>query len=234
MARGAQLTTLLLLLVVALGQGSGFTELHGRVVDNDRKPIAGVTVLSTPSDEATSDANGEFTLLKASELVRFSAPGYRPMTRTSQELVRSREVTLTRDPQALWVPPACLPGSGTRVIKGTSMQFALPRGATNRKGSDVDYEMNVVCRGKSCLQHGSGPTWSPGFPLPGVLAEFSTILERDVQVREPGLAYEYRGIRSDGTLMRFVGMFGETVSYDHAPKEAADFFDKIIDSLCWQ
>jgi hypothetical protein len=34
--------------------------------------------------------------------------------------------------------------------------------------------------------------------------------------------------------MRFVGVFGESIGYDHAPKDAAEFFDKIMDTLCWK
>jgi len=45
---------------------------------------------------------------------------------------------------------------------------------------------------------------------------------------------EYRGVKSDGTFMRFVGVFGETISYDHASKDTAQLFDAVIDSLCWR
>ena len=59
--------------------------------------------------------------------------------------------------------------------------------------------------------------------------------ERDVHYL-PDLEYqgsEYRGIRNDGTLMRWVGVFGESISYDHTSKDSAQFFDKIINRMCW-
>ena len=61
-----------------------------------------------------------------------------------------------------------------------------------------------------------------------------SLLEAFEGVPEPRYGgSEYRGTRSDGTLMRWVGVFGESISYDHASKGSAQSFDKIIDTLCW-
>jgi hypothetical protein len=87
------------------------------------------------------------------------------------------------------------------------------------------------------MEHGWGPLWSFGMPPSTEFpAAFSDIRERDVQIRPDLMSKgnEYRAMRSDGTHMRFVGIFGETIAYDHAPKEAAEHFDKIIDTLCWR
>jgi hypothetical protein len=74
----------------------------------------------------------------------------------------------------------------------------------------------------------------PPFPEE-FLAGWREITERDVYNYDapeyPGA--EYRGIRADGTLVRSVGIFGETISYDHVTKESARFFDTLIDSFCW-
>jgi hypothetical protein len=76
-----------------------------------------------------------------------------------------------------------------------------------------------------------------GFPPPQEYLEGVTdVQERDIQYRpEVGLqGIEYRGTRDNGTFMRWIGIFGETIGYDNAPKEAAQLFDTIIDSLCWK
>ena len=42
--------------------------------------------------------------------------------------------------------------------------------------------------------------------------------------------------RADGSYSRWIGLFsgmGESISYDHASKESAKFFDGIMDTLCW-
>ena len=116
------------------------------------------------------------------------------------------------------------------------MQFVLPRRVGSRKAWDVDYGTNTVCRGKSCLLHGWGGLWSFGFPGKWLLEGVGVVKERDVQfLPERDLhGNECRAVRPDGTFMRFVGVFGETISYDHASKDVAELFDTIIDSLCWR
>jgi hypothetical protein len=47
------------------------------------------------------------------------------------------------------------------------------------------------------------------------------------------LGQEYRGVRTDGSYFRWVGVWNETIGYDHASVASAALFDKIIDSLCW-
>ena len=122
-------------------------------------------------------------------------------------------------------------------MSGEQMQFTLDSGVQVRRGQDIDYQANVVCIGKACMQHGFGPLWSFGMPPWRDFPDgFSELKERDVQWR-PDLnlqGIEYWGSHSDGTYTRWVGIFGETVAYEHAPKDAADQFDKIIDSLCWR
>jgi hypothetical protein len=86
------------------------------------------------------------------------------------------------------------------------------------------------------MQHGFGPTWSLGVPPDGLVEGVQDLQERSVEFLPARGVYgnEYRGRHGDGTFMRFVGIVGETISYDHAPKEAAELFDRIIDSLCWR
>ena len=119
---------------------------------------------------------------------------------------------------------------------GDQMQFTLPSGVRNRKAWDVDYGTNTICRGKSCLRHGWGGTWSFGFPHTYLLEGIEKMRERDVQfLPDKELqGVEYRGAKGDGTLTRFVGVFGETISYSDATQDAARLFDAIIDSLCWR
>ena len=187
--------------------------------------------------ETKTKEGGRFSLGKQGSLVRFSASGYRPITKRVEDLGQDSEVTLKADPGGLWIPPQCQVLRGPRMLTGDTMQFNLVSGGKIRRGQDIDYQTNVVCHNRSCMQHGWGPLWSFGLPpwreFPSA---FSNVEERDVQIR-PNVEYkgnEYRGRRSDGTYMRFVGILGETISYDHATKDAAEYFDKVIDTLCWK
>jgi len=227
----------LLLAAIAANQASNSHETRGRVVNISGEAMSGVTIVNMlTGEQVKSNQNGEFVLLKAGDFVRFSDPGYRPVTKSAKDLLLDSQVTLKRDAQALWAPPTCSTVQIAQPMTGEWMQFALPPRVRLRHGHDVDYQTNFVCLGKACLGHGFGPLWSSGFPPRGVLVGLSDLQERNVQYRpDVGLqGVEYRATHSDGTSMRWVGVFGETISYEHAPKAAAELFDKIIDSLCWR
>jgi hypothetical protein len=112
------------------------------------------------------------------------------------------------------------------------MGFVLPKGAKVRRGHDIDYSIQSVEFGKHRLGIGSGLTWSSGSPFPAQLLNMREMSERDVVFEGEVRGVEYRGVRTNGTYFRFVGKSGETIEYDGAPKETADYFDAIIDTLC--
>ena len=169
-------------------------------------------------------------------------------------LIREPEVVLQKDDQALWRPPACTSLDRSATMQGDRMAFLLPTGTRVRSGRDSDYQTRVVCTGRDCMQLGWGAMWRFGLP-PSLPSGLRSLAERDVSCGLPlslpsGLkslaqqdvsyrpeirlnGVEYRGIRSDGTFWRWVGVFGETIKYDHASRNSAKFFDRIIDSLCW-
>jgi len=47
------------------------------------------------------------------------------------------------------------------------------------------------------------------------------------------LAFDNRGTDKEGHRWRYTGWFGETISYIKVSDKAADFFDSIIDNMCW-
>jgi len=218
-------------------QASATPEVRGKVVSASGAPLADVIVLSMPTAEGKTDSLGEFLLKQPSRLVRFSLAGFRPVTKLSEELQKKPTVVLEADPNAAWDPPRCPTNQSGRVMYGDNMQFTLGPGVEMRRGQDIDYQMNVVCIGKSCMQHGFGPLWSFGMPPWRDFPDgFDDLKERDVKWR-PDLnlqGSEYRSAHANGTYTRWVGIFGESVSYDHASKDASEGFDKVIDSLCWR
>ena len=114
------------------------------------------------------------------------------------------------------------------------MVFALPQGVRVKHGTDDDFETAHIKYKHHWMRLGWGPLWSYGMPtLKSYFADIKTFEERDVQYVHGVDATEYRGRRADGTYWRWVGVLGETVEYNRVDKEAADFFDRIIDSLCW-
>lgn len=102
---------------------------------------------------------------------------------------------------------------------------------------DVDYDGNrypvKTTTGTHWLRHGSGPTWSLGFPSEtfGNLtasAEYQeqTWLAGDVQFTAA------RGVRKDGTIWRFLGSLGESASYETKDPAAARKLDEILEGVC--
>src|SRR4030095_14194279 len=141
----------------------------------------------------------------------------------------SLEVTLKKS--SAWSPPFC--SSTKNMLVGELMAFTLPKGAKVRRGQDIDYSMAFVEYQGSVLRHGWGPTWSMGFPGPEFFREISKVDERDLQFHPEVPIPEYKGMRSNGKYFRWIGMLGETIEYQDASKDAAAFFDAIIDTLCW-
>jgi len=209
-------------------------ELRGRVVSSSGDGIAGVAVVSMPVDQATTGSDGRFVLHKPSEVVRFSLRSYRPVTKTLDQLKYNPEIVLDQDSEALWSPPRCSSNRQTELLKGDDMVFSLPRGVRVKRRSDIDYQTVHVRHKRFAMRLGWGPMWSYGMPTAKSYFDgLETLVERDVAFIAGVDGTEYRGRRFNGTYSRWVGIFGETVSYDQVDKDTADFFDRIIDTLCW-
>jgi hypothetical protein len=228
------LLTLFLLLIQANRGGLVTENLSGRVVGEDGNPVSGVSVSVQGNQSVTTDESGRFTiaLTKFSVLgewstVRFSHDGYHPVTKllTTPDPV----IVLTKADDSAWTIPSC---TGTPSMRGFLMGFFLPKGDNLRSGRDIDYSIQTVPFQKYGMRLGFGLTWSAGFPFPSQLLNMRTMSERDLIFQKNIRGVEYRGIRTDGSYYRFIGKVGETIEYDRVPKEAASYFDNILDTLC--
>ena len=217
--------------------GPAYAQVQGQVVGPDGQPLSGVSVWSG-SGRAESDDQGNFTL-KQGKVIGFSKPGYRPVTKLSADLIANPVVRM-QSPSDTWKAPACAGRRAPRsTMSGAHMRFVLPAAARLRRATDVDYQTNVVCNGADCLEHGWGSSWSSGSRVSDVWVDFFAnvrqMSERDMfDVPNDFVSgQEYRGVRTDGTRFRWVGVWNETIGYDHASVASAALFDTIIDSLCW-
>jgi hypothetical protein len=82
---------------------------------------------------------------------------------------------------------------------------------------------------KLVTQADTGPLWSLGVPKKTLLESSAMIQKREIKP----LGVDYRGVDKKGRKWRFVGKFGETISYENASDAAAKFFDSMIDGMCW-
>jgi hypothetical protein len=219
--------------------GSGPAALEGTVVDSGGWPLADVKVSSTSGGYGRTDIEGHFALERG-PTVHFEADGYRPATKLIGDIDADPTVRLERDSAAVWSPPKCGMDSaiptGTRAMYGDHMRFLVPREVRVELVRDIDYTLNEVCIGNECLRHGWGGMWSTGFQHDaGFFSETREMRERNMFDLPHHMVFgaEYRGTRTDGTFVRFVGVLNETIEYDHVMSATAATFDRIIDSLCW-
>lgn len=219
----------ILILAAILDPAAQQATVEGRVVDSDGAPIADVRVFSPPWDELRTAADGKFGLQRPAALVRFSKRGYQPLTLVSRSL--PSPLVLRRSEFPAWAPGFC---ATTERRVGEAMLFALPTDVRSREARDVDYRTVAVQAHGTTLVFGAGPHWSYGLPAASTLEGTIELRERDVLTPSGDIAAEYRGQRANGRYWRNLVQFGESVGYDEATLEAAQYFDAIIDSLCFR
>lgn len=208
------------------------SEVRGVVVDAARQPLAGVRVASLPWGYATTDSDGAFEIERPADRIRFSLLGFTPVTKTWDN------------------------ARGTIVLERTSkeaLSIEYCRGDVEEEHHDVgsmrlgpvveadvvpnvgdDYVSAFVRYRGAVLTIGQGPQWSDGLPTRGELESLRSFVERDVVLPyTDDVAAEYTGVEEAGTAWRFVGHFGWTITYTGADPEAAEFFDGLIDRMCW-
>ena len=141
--------------------------------------------------------------------------------------------TFADDSQSQRIVPTCLPGVGqARRIRSGKLRYLVPKNAMVKQVKDIDYrEYRVLLNHQGkwealTLFSGNGSPYSTcsaahhqALELPdgtkGVDARCSSSTNRDVmQSRSTGFENEY-------------------AYYDSVSTESAGYFDKIIDSMCY-
>src|SRR5262249_55200941 len=81
------------------------------------------------------------------------------------------------------------------------------------------------------MLHGAGPTWTLGIPYTGDVWESSDYSENAYLTKDSDVV-DARGIAPGGKRWRYLGRFGESVSYyEPAPARAA-LFDRALNGVC--
>jgi hypothetical protein len=205
----------------------------GTVTDAAGKPIAGVRVNSWPSDDTHTDASGHYTLTKPRDLVRFSLAGYRPVTKTVNSLTAPVVMQPASD------RPHALSDCSEAVKKDKrqadlSLRVSLPRDVKIKAGADADSHVLAVGYHVDWMVHGSGAHWSYGMPELKQWKQFVTFEEHDITIDDPTVTIsDYSGMLQDGSHYRFIGVLGESISYVDASVDSANYFDSLLETLCW-
>lgn len=130
---------------------------------------------------------------------------------------------------------SCPDSVGKKKFLGERLRLSLPKGALIKKAQDHDYAEYYVGFGK-----GNGSVWMNGIYGPNAtggrpdakLLETEVISNRASHVDGISLV-DVKGRKADGSFWRFLGIYGERIHYTDVPKEAAEYFDKIMDDVCY-
>lgn len=223
----------LIVALLPLAQSAVTLPHTGLVTDAAGKPIAGVRVTSWPSEDTHTDASGHYTLAKPRDLVRFSLAGYRPVTKLLSSL--NAQVILqaaSERPRALTDCPEAVKRDKRQA--DMSLRVLLPRDVKIKAGADTDNHILAVGYHVDWMVLGSGARWSYGVPELKVWKQFVTVEERDITVDDPLVTIaDYSGMLQDGSHVRFIATLGQSISYGDASVDSANFFDGLLDTLCW-
>ena len=184
--------------------------------------------------------------------VVFSLSGYKQMTKVFK--YGENEIIVTMLPgENIWSPPICDSVSAKSNRLGWDLKVLMPKKAEVKKFIDFDnVRIHLGFKSKSeyqWMELGTGIFWLAAIPYKS-LSLSHDIEERVIKDGEKGYYYEYinnndsirgvrehigidyRGIDEHGKKWREVGLRFQTITYKNATSEAAEYFDKIIDSMC--
>ncbi|MBZ5646827.1 MAG: carboxypeptidase-like regulatory domain-containing protein [Acidobacteriia bacterium] len=226
-------------------------EITGIVVDENDRAVPNVTVYGSKktccpfkAEETRTDANGAFRLGDPGKVIYIRGEGFRPASRIVSASTTVLRIVLEPEQRTEWRIPQCdnskssrrrdfLPRSSYGL--GYTVRLFLPKGATVKKTTDIDY---VLYRVRFARTNESVEIWSGvnvginGDPIDDWLVKSSEYSERRIGGASWGI--DARGTSIDGSRWRSANMVigSELVRYSGVSADAAAYFDAIIDSAC--
>lgn len=209
--------------------------VSGVVVDPAGKPIAGAHIDHTDVKEQEklfTDDQGRFqfeTGAPAFAVRKLGFNGERVRVQGNGAL----RVVLHPATRAM---PACTATCAT--LKSADSVFCLPpvpgveASDQGRYADSMTQVYKIATKdGQRELLHGAGPTWTLGVPYTGDVWESPDYTERAYLLGDSDVV-DARGKTPDGKLWRYLGRFGESVSYYEVDATGAALFDKVLDGVC--
>lgn len=213
--------------------------LTGTVTSDKGIPLARVMVEFEGGDIQYTDEAGQYRVKYESNpiasvccRIRFSLPEFQTLTKAVD--IDAQELNIFLIPgESKWKSPVCSPAEINGRI-GLKMKIIAPKDAAISEPPCDDACIKKIFFGSpengEAMELGSGTLWGGNWPHKDMLMSSSAIKE---SYRSNGTGFDYRGVDKEGQRWRFTGWFGETIEYKNVSDRAASFFDKIIDSICW-
>jgi hypothetical protein len=138
--------------------------------------------------------------------------------------------------QEKYIIPPCAESSPANKLIGGQLKLLIPKGVIVRRAADADYESYSVGyrMGKKIywLSGIYGPHATDG-TVPKQMLEKSVEVESRTWKRDYVDGVDAKGKLPNGNLWRYIGQISESVTYENVPAEAASFFDRILNKVCY-
>jgi hypothetical protein len=222
-----------LLGLLATGTAAHAGELHGIVRAENGEPIVGAEVMSNhPQGNALTDGNGYYSMPSHSNVVFFSAPGYKFVTK---ELTTENElnVVMKPDPQPARNIPDCKLFGRTKRI-GSALRVEIPSDATARRDKYVEYFVDYVSFGENhdfWLAIWTGGMTNYGGPDDRAVLGATNVEGVPIRFADGTSGLDVKG-KHGNRAFRWIGRSRVYATYENLPPDAAAYFDKLISTMC--
>jgi len=139
--------------------------------------------------------------------------------------------SVTLRAQDQYTIPSCSEHDFRRFVGGR-YKVRIPKGVIVQRGKDVDYEdydLGYVVQKKTFWLSGIfGPMATSG-EIPKDWLASSVEVTRRIWKRGEFQGVDAKGRLPNGNYWRYFGQVGEAIKYHDVPKDAATFFDRILE-----
>ncbi len=209
----------------------------GTVFDENGVPIQNALVVASGvgfNGWASSDADGKFCVKHAGRFISVRHAGFKPLVLPVPPPDDPVRLTLIRAESSVKALRACesLPNAGRGWIGG-GLRIKPPRGGYRGPVSGEHDTHWYVRHGKQLLHVVDGYAWHAGLPLERLLSGSKSLEVRGWEFGDI-IGLDLSGTSKDGTRWRWFGApIAEAISYEEVTPEDADFFNRVIDSVCY-
>jgi hypothetical protein len=209
----------------------------GVVVDEHGAGIEGAQVVASGvgfNGWATTNPGGTFCLKSAGIFICVRQKGFNPIIVRTPEPGTAIRLRLVKADTNVRAMPDCdsRPNSGRGWIGG-----GLRINPQGRYRGPVNGEHDThwyVRKDHQSLHIVDGYAWHAGLPLESLLAESRSFDVRGWEFGDNIIGLDLAGISKDGRRWRWIGApISDALSYEDATANEADFFDRVLQSVCY-
>jgi hypothetical protein len=212
--------------------------LDGRVIDENGAGVAGALVVASGAgfDGWTSTGpDGYFHLKAAGRFISVRHAGLAARLLRTSELTEPVRIALESAGESVRKMPSCdsSPGVHGKWIGGGLRVNPGPRSYKGPVNGEHDSHWYLKA-GQDTLHIVHGYAWHSGLPLEEQLASSQNISVGSWEI-DNIVGLDLSGTGKDGKRWRWLGApTADAIEYTDAAQEAANYFDRIIESACFE